>query len=114
MKYNSLNKKHNYKLSVEDAATIMEITPQSLRTALEAANLRFSEISKYNSTLVCNKSDNFAYSYISNLPKEIYELLEELYIDHVAEEKVFLSRGLSLNHGRQLVQKYLKDIFRLM
>lgn len=113
LKYNSLNRKNNYKLSIEEASQLMNIEPGLLRTALEATSLKFSEISSYNSSLLCNKSTDMAISFLQLLPKGIYELLEEIFIDGVQEEKAFLSRGLTPQQGRELLKPYLKEIFKL-
>ena len=113
MKYNSLNKKKDFKLTIPEAAKLMEIDEQLLRTALEAANLKFSEITTYNSSLVCDKSLDLSTVYIKNLPKDIYEMLEEIYIDNIDEKKVFLNRGLTPLKGRKIIQKYLDEIFKL-
>jgi len=113
LRFNSLNRKNNYKLSVEEASVLMEIEPDLLRTALEATSLKFSEISSYNSTLLCDKTKSMAISFISALPKGIYELLEDIFIDGTPEEKAFLNRGLTPQQGRELIKPYLKEIFKL-
>lgn len=113
MKFNSLNRKYDYKLTVPMAAELMEIDEELLRTALEASNLKFSEITSFNSTLICDKSLDLATAYVRNIPEYIYSILEEIFIDEKVEEKVFLKYGLSPHQGRRLIKPYLENIFKL-
>lgn len=113
MKFNSLNRKHNYKLTIEKASEIMGVERQLLSKALEASNLKFSEITSFNSTLVCDKSTKMSKAYLRTIPKNIYEMLEEIYIDKISEERVFYKRGLTLLKGRKILQEYLNEIHKL-
>lgn len=113
IKYNALNRKNDYKLSIEEASKLMNVDLELLRVALEATNLKFSEIDSYNSTLICNKSKNFSTSYIESLPLLVREMLEEIFLDNIQEERVFLNRGLTPSKGREILQKYLNEIFKL-
>lgn len=113
MKYSSLNRKNNYQLSIPDAAILMDVDETLLRAALEAANTRFCEITNFNETIECDKSYNAAVLHMKSIPKDVYDLLEEIYLDNIPEEKAFLNKGLTPNQGRRLLLPYLAKIHEL-
>lgn len=113
MKYNSLNKNNGHKLPIKEAALMMGIEEELLSTALTAAGSKFPEISSFNSTLVCNNGLSMGEAFLKSIPHNIYEMLEEIYLDKTSEDRVFLKRGLTPKRGRELVSPYLKEIHKL-
>lgn len=113
MKFSALNRKNDYKLTISEAAIKMDVDETLLRTALEAANTRFFEITNYNETIECNKNYNEAILYMKSIPKHIYEIIEEIYLDGIAEERVFFQYGLTPLQGRRLINNYLSKIHKL-
>lgn len=113
MKFSSLNRKNGYKLTIPEAAILMNIDETLLRVALEAANTQFCEITNFNEVIECDKSYSEAILHMKSIPKHIYDMLEEIYLDGIPEEKVFLNNGLTPYQGRKILLPYLSKIHKL-
>lgn len=111
MRHNNLQKKQTTNLSIKESAEIQGITEDELRIAIDASTLRFTEITSMNTTLVCNpeKLDS-GVRYLQTIPKEIYDILEEIFLDGTREERVFIKYGMTPQQGRKLIKKYIKEL----
>lgn len=111
MRHNNLQRKQLKTLTIRESAEIQKISEDELRISLEASTLRFTEITKLNTTLVCNPDRlEPGVRYLQNIPKEIYDILEEIFLDEVKEEKVFLKYGITTQQGRRLIKNYIKEL----
>lgn len=116
LKFNALKKKRNGKLSVDEAAEILEVEKKFLREAIEASSLRFSEITdygEYSGECLISTAESAAHLFIKNLNLYHREILEEIYVDGKSPNKVFLNKGLTPSQGERLVKKLIEEIYEL-